>query len=110
MSNTGKEISAEGKHRDPGWPTQRQTHKHNECYYLFSIHSAPLTHFAEDLRHLKRARGVHVGSDDGDASVGLFGVAECEGPLKVHLREEGGGGRDMSNSGRRVSWTLLIAY
>ncbi|KAG7237757.1 hypothetical protein INR49_031769 [Caranx melampygus] len=29
--------------------------------------------------------GVHVGSDDGDAGVGLFGVAECEGPLKVHL-------------------------
>ena len=47
-----------------------------------------LTHFAEDLCHLKRPCGVHVGSDDGDAGVGLFGVAECEGPLKVHLSGE----------------------
>lgn len=50
-----------------------------------------LTHFGEDLRHLKRPRGVHVGSDDGDAGVGLFGVAECEGPLKVHLWGTAGG-------------------
>ena len=48
-----------------------------------------LTHFAEDLRHLKRSCGVHIGGDDRDASVGLFGVAECECPLKVHLRAEG---------------------
>lgn len=50
-----------------------------------------LTHFGEDPRHLKRPRGVHVGSDDGDAGVGLFGVAECEGPLKVHLWGTAGG-------------------
>lgn len=58
---------------------------------LFISHplSVVLTHFAEDLRHLKRSRGVHVGGDDGDAGVRLFGVAECEGPLKVHLRGDG---------------------
>ena len=52
----------------------------------FLIQSVLLTHFAEHLRHLKRSRGVHVGGDDGDASVRVFGVAECEGPLKVNLR------------------------
>ena len=35
---------------------------------------------AEDLCHLKGARGVHVGSDDGDAMVTLFGITECERP------------------------------
>lgn len=63
----------------------RKTHKHNDAAMYFSF-SLKKTHFAEDLRHLERSRGVHVGSDDGDAGVGLFGVAECEGPLKVHLR------------------------
>lgn len=43
------------------------------------------TDFAEDTSHLKGPCGVHVGSDDGDASVCLFGVAECESPLEVHL-------------------------
>lgn len=47
--------------------------------------SVALTHFAEHLCHLERSRGVHVGSDDGDSCVCLLGVAECEGPLKVHL-------------------------
>lgn len=45
-----------------------------------------LTHLGEDSRHLEGPRGVHVGGDDGDAGVGLFGVAECEGPLKVDLK------------------------
>lgn len=58
----------------------------NTTMLLCIFHSHLKTHFAEDLRHLERSRGVHVGSDDGDAGVGLFGVAECEGPLKVHLR------------------------
>lgn len=66
--------------------TERETNAQTHwCCYLFFIHTVLLTHFAEDLRHLKRPRGVHVGSDDGDASVGLFGVAECEGPLKIYL-------------------------
>lgn len=58
---------------------------------LFFIQSVLLTHFAEDLRHLKRSRGVHVGGDDGDASVRVLGVAECKGPLKVHLRRNKSG-------------------
>lgn len=45
------------------------------------------TDFAKDSSHLKGPCGVHVGSDDGDAGVCLFGVAECESPLEVHLTE-----------------------
>lgn len=45
------------------------------------------TDFAEDSSHLKGPCGVHVGGDDGDAGVCLFGVAECESPLEVHLTE-----------------------
>lgn len=62
-------------------------YKHGAAFIYVSVIQL-LTHFAEDLCHLKCSCGVHVGSDDGDASVGLFGVAECEGPLKVHLRVE----------------------
>lgn len=45
------------------------------------------TDLAEDASHLKGPCGVHVGSDDGDASVGLLGVAECESSLELHLVE-----------------------
>lgn len=62
-----------------------------QLYTVYICHSFSfaITHFTQDLRHLKCSRGVHVGSDDGDASVALFGVAECERPLKVHLRGTG---------------------
>lgn len=44
------------------------------------------THFTENLCHLKGSCCIHVGCNDGDASVGLLGVAECEGPSKIHLK------------------------
>lgn len=44
------------------------------------------THFTENLCHLKGSCCVHVGCNDGDTGVGLLGVAECEGPLKINLK------------------------
>ena len=86
MSNPSKEISVEGHTQRDLWQEHTdKMHKHSAASIYFSFIKF-LTHFAEDLCHLKCSCGVHVGSDDGDASVGLFGVAECEGPLKVHLR------------------------
>ena len=49
---------------------------------------SPPAHLAEDLGHLEGTRGVHVGSDDGDAIVCLFGVAECERSLQVNLKPQ----------------------
>lgn len=84
------EILSKKSQQRNAWQTraEEQMHKH-WCCYLFFIHTVLLTHFAEDSCHLKRPCGVHVGSNYGDASVGLFGVAECEGPLKVHLQGTG---------------------
>lgn len=59
------------------------------------------TDFAEDASHLKGPCGVHVGSDDGDAVVRLFGVAECESPLEVHLTER------RSNDNQRVDLLMI---
>lgn len=64
-------------------------HRHANIFNSSFIHSVVLTHFAEDLCHLKGPRGVHVGGNDGDASVGLFRVTECEGPPKVNLNGDG---------------------
>lgn len=41
---------------------------------------------AEDPGHLKGPCGIHVGSDDGDAMVGLLRVTECERPCQVNLK------------------------
>lgn len=79
------------------WWVHTQRKKKKALYALIQLYtvyichsfSFAITHFTQDLRHLKCSRGVHVGSDDGDASVALFGVAECERPLKVHLRGTG---------------------
>lgn len=38
--------------------------------------------------HLKGAHSVHIGSNDGDSSVCLLGIAEYEGPCEIHLENK----------------------
>lgn len=91
LSNTCKGISVEERLVGAHTETKKALHASIQLHTVYICHSFSfaITHFTQDLRHLKCSRGVHVGSDDGDASVALFGVAECERPLKVHLRRTG---------------------
>ena len=57
---------------------------------------------SEGLGHLKGPHSVHVGGNDGNAMVLLFGVAEHKLPLEVDLsrREGEGEGRGGGGGGR----------
>ena len=70
------------------------------------------SNLSKGLGHLKGPHSVHVGGNDGNAMVLLFGVAEHKLPLEVDLsRREGegegrGGGREekreRGSKGRRA--------
>lgn len=68
MSMTGLVLSVTVRNNSPVCLKEHASHQ-------------VVTYFAEHLCHLKGARSVHVGSDDGDAMVALSRVAECDGPL-----------------------------